>query len=68
MRTARLILGTVLAAAVLVLIGGLPARAADEVFDRTVPLAAGGSFSLQNVNGSVIGKRLGSRGCGSARS
>jgi hypothetical protein len=53
MRTARLILGTVLAAAVLVLIGGLPARAADELFDRTVPLAAGGSFSLQNVNGSV---------------
>src|SRR5260370_22538820 len=31
-----------------------PARAGfDDVFDRTVPLQAGGSFELQNVNGSV---------------
>src|SRR2546422_8434104 len=31
-----------------------PARAGfDDLFDRTVPLQAGGSFELQNVNGSV---------------
>ena len=53
MRVAGFIVGAMLTAAVLVLRGGLPARAADEVFDRTVPLAAGGSFSLQNVNGAV---------------
>lgn len=53
MRTARRVAETMLVVAGLVLAGGLPARAADEVFDRTLPLAAGGSFSLQNVNGSV---------------
>jgi hypothetical protein len=31
----------------------LPARAADEVFDRAMPLVSGGSFALDNVNGSV---------------
>jgi hypothetical protein len=31
----------------------MPARAADETFDKTYPLSPGGSFSLQNVNGKV---------------
>jgi hypothetical protein len=31
-----------------------PGHAADEVFERTVPLSAGGAFVLQNVNGSVM--------------
>jgi hypothetical protein len=53
MQTARhraaLLLGIVIVTAVCALSG----RAADEVFERTVPLSPGGSFALQNVNGSV---------------
>ena len=30
-----------------------PAFAVDQVIDRTYPLATGGSFTLENVNGSV---------------
>jgi hypothetical protein len=45
---AGLIVATIVAA-----VWVLPGRAADEVFERTVPLPAGGSFALQNVNGSV---------------
>ncbi len=30
-----------------------PARAYDQIFEKTVPLAAGGSLILENVNGSV---------------
>jgi len=48
-RTTGLIAGMIVAAVAWV----LPIRAADEVFDRTVPLRSGGSFALQNVNGSV---------------
>ncbi len=48
-RRAALLLGIMAAAAVY----ALPGRAADQVFERTVPLSAGGSFALQNVNGSV---------------
>jgi len=35
-------------------VGVSPGHAADEVFERTVPLSAGGAFALQNVNGSVM--------------
>ena len=31
----------------------LPARAANETFDKTYPLSPGGAFALQNVNGTV---------------
>jgi hypothetical protein len=48
-RQAALLLGMMVATAVC----ALPGRAADQVFERTVPLPAGGSFALQNVNGSV---------------
>jgi hypothetical protein len=40
-------------AALLAGISSFPARAADESFERTVTLAPGGSFSLQNVDGPV---------------
>ncbi len=45
--------GAVLGMAIMGVVCALPARAADETFDRTLPLSAGGSFALQNVNGSV---------------
>jgi len=35
------------------LAGSAPAKAYDQVYDKTVPLAAGGALILQNVNGSV---------------
>jgi hypothetical protein len=43
--------GLVLLAGIAVL--GLPTLAADENFHKIYPLAAGGSFALENVNGSV---------------
>jgi DUF4097 and DUF4098 domain-containing protein YvlB len=39
--------------AVAVILAG-PAFASEEVFQRTYPLPAGGTFELQNVNGSVV--------------
>lgn len=33
--------------------GSAPARAKDQAYDKTVPLAAGGALILENVNGSV---------------
>src|SRR5271155_3576525 len=61
MKAARLVRGRALAwilpAALLLFAGAAPRAAADgpavEQFQRTVPLAAGGTFSLSNVNGSV---------------
>ncbi len=47
----KLQLALILAAAALV--WALPARAADEAFDKTYPLSPGGAFALQNVNGKV---------------
>ncbi len=49
MRRAALILVVIVAAAVL----AAPCFAFDEVFQQTYPLQSGGSFRLQNVNGSV---------------
>ncbi len=49
MRRAALVLTVLVAAAVL----AAPCFAFDEVFQQTYPLPAGGSFRLQNVNGSV---------------
>src|ERR1700690_924479 len=43
--------GLALLAAIAALV--FPAAAADENFYHTYPLAAGGSFALENVNGSV---------------
>jgi hypothetical protein len=43
--------GLILPAAIACLV--FPARAADENFHQIYPLAAGGSFALENVNGSV---------------
>src|SRR6202451_4016804 len=45
--------GLALLAAIAALV--FPAAAADENFHHTYPLAAGGSFALENVNGSVQG-------------
>jgi DUF4097 and DUF4098 domain-containing protein YvlB len=52
MRKAPLTLTTILTLLAAVAFS-LPAFAADEVFDRTIPLPAGGTFELANVNGSV---------------
>lgn len=48
-------LGLLAAALLTIAAASLPARAANdtEIFDRTIPLAAGASFSLTNVNGSI---------------
>jgi len=48
-RAALLALATLAA----VLGDSLPGRAADQLFQKTYPLSAGGSFMLENVNGSV---------------
>jgi hypothetical protein len=47
----KLQLAVILAAAAIV--WTLPARAANETFDKTYPLSPGGTFALQNVNGTV---------------
>ena len=42
----------------------MPARAAEEPFERTIPLARGASFSLQNINGpvTITGQRVDVKG------
>jgi len=47
----KLRLAMILAAAAV--IWALPARASSETFDKSYPLASGGTFALQNVNGTV---------------
>lgn len=49
MRSVRLILAFLVFAVAFV----LPLHASDQIFDRTFPLGAGGTFTLENVNGSV---------------
>lgn len=49
MRTMRVVFSLLVVSVVF----ALPGRASDQVFDRTVPLVAGGSFELENVNGSI---------------
>lgn len=50
MRRVDLVVGALVAAAVL----AWPAWAFDDVFSRTLPLKAGGGFSLENINGPVV--------------
>jgi len=47
----RFFAGAILFAAALILTG--PARAYDQTIVKTIPLSAGGTFRLENVNGSV---------------